>query len=409
MSNTFTEVMSPRDPAYLFKREKQLAQLLTMSERQLIAQLRYLEQSPANRDPNNAMTKAFVGELMNDPYVPQTLKTGILDSTGGGTSGGSVLIRQDLEATLYALFVKRFPWYDRITKAQSNGLVHAWNQMTSPDNTNALGGTVISELGSVTYTATAFARQTAPIAVLATGRGVGIKELAAVQAGGANYDPMQTELVNGATKLATDMQYLIMQGNATNAAGTAATEQGTYNTLSFDGFRGILGSAGTFSANNAIQLDIGGLNITESVQTVAARSANNGGMPSAVIMSINAKQALDIENQGNRRYNDTMTEIIPGVKVNSIQYAQGQLDVIPVPGNMIGTYSRTSDSVTVEDIYVVDESTLNLRWLYSPGMTILQIPTGVDGILSNRYIIFLMAGLQVAAPVFNGKCRRIAS
>jgi hypothetical protein len=409
MSNTFTEVMSPRDPAYLFKREKQLAELYKMSERQLIAQLRYLEQAPANRDPNNAMTKAFVGELMNDPYVPQTLKAGILDSTGGGTSGGSVLIRQDLEATLYALFVKRFPWYDRINKAQSNGLVHAWNQMTSPDNTNALGGTVIAELGSVTYTATAFARQTAPIAVLATGRGVGIKELAAVQAGGANYDPMQTELVNGATKLATDMQYLIMQGNATNAAGTAANEQGAYNTLSIDGFRGVLGSAGTFSANNAIQLDIGGLNITESVQTVAARSANNGGMPSAVVMSINAKQALDIENQGNRRYNDTMTEIIPGVKVNSIQYAQGQLDVIPVPGNMIGTYSRTSDSVTVEDIYVVDESTLNLRWLYSPGMTILQIPTGVDGILSNRYIIFLMAGLQVAAPVFNGKCRRIAS
>lgn len=64
--------------------------------------------------------------------------------------------------------------------------MHAANQITSPDANTALGGTIITELGTVSYTASAFNRVTYPIAVFATGRGVGIKELAAVSAGGAH-------------------------------------------------------------------------------------------------------------------------------------------------------------------------------------------------------------------------------
>lgn len=93
----------------------------------------------------------------------------------------------------YTLFVKTFPAWDRIEKLPSNGLVHAANQITAPD-TQSLGASVITELGTVSYASSTFTRQTYPIAVFAQGRGVSIKEMAAVQQGGAPYDPMKIEL-----------------------------------------------------------------------------------------------------------------------------------------------------------------------------------------------------------------------
>lgn len=98
--------------------------------------------------------------------------------------------------TLYALFVRSFPAFDRIAKGPSNGLVHAATQMTAPD-TNSLGSSVITELGSVGFTNTSYNRATFPIAVFATGRGVSFKEVAAVNQGGAPYDPTKTEMANG--------------------------------------------------------------------------------------------------------------------------------------------------------------------------------------------------------------------
>ena len=155
--------------------------------------------------------------------------------------------------------------------------------------------------------------------------------------------------------------------NATNSTGTAAQEAGLYNANAFDGFRGVLGSVGSFSANSATQADISSLNILESLQFVSAKLANAGGMPSAVYMSMNSKQALDTEQQTNQRYNNDLNEIIPGVKVNSVQWANGQLSIIPIPGNMLGTYNRTSDNALVEDMYILDESTVTLRWLSTEG------------------------------------------
>ncbi len=71
-------------------------------------------------------------------------------------------------------------------------MVHAANQITSPDPA-ALGSTAITELGAVTYTASTYNRVTYPIMVMATGRGVSFKELAAVSQGGAPYDAQKTE------------------------------------------------------------------------------------------------------------------------------------------------------------------------------------------------------------------------
>ena len=242
---------------------------------------------------------------------------------------------------------------------------------------------------------------------MSNGRGVSIKEIAAVAQGGAAYNPRQLEEDNAMVKLASDMQWAMMQGNATNTpSADATTEKGIYNALAFDGFRGVTGSVGAFSANNAVQVDQGSLNILESIQNCAATQAQNGGRPSLAFLSINSKQLLDTEQQNNRVYMEQTTDIIPGLSANQIVFANGKIVLCPVPGSSIGTYLRTSDSKSVEDIYVLDERGIWIRWLYSESWTVLQIPSGVDGKLSDRIIIFGMMGLQQAMPIYSGKVRR---
>ncbi|MGZ6281726.1 MAG: hypothetical protein ACXWQ5_00270 [Ktedonobacterales bacterium] len=92
-------------------------------------------------------------------------------------------------------------------KLPSNGLVHAATQITTPENGYALGNTILSsELAAVNFVAGAYNRATFPIAVFGTGRGVSIKEVAAVRQGGADYDPMRSEMTNGMIRMAMDAQ-----------------------------------------------------------------------------------------------------------------------------------------------------------------------------------------------------------
>jgi len=377
-----------------------------MNEQDLDRQLRYMLQESPNRD-EGGMTSRIIGEIYKQPFTPRAMK-GILDSSSGTT--GNVLIRQDLEPVLYALFAKRFPVFDRLAKGPSNGLVHAATQITAPDS-GAMGSSVITEIGTVPYSTGAYNRVTFPIAVFATGRGVTLKEIAAVAQGGSPYDPSRTEMSNGMTKLALDMQYMFLQGNASNAGGTLTQEAGLYNANGIDGFRGVLGSVTAFSANNAIQADISSMNITESLRFGATKGANAGGRPSLAFMSLNSKQAFDDEQSTNVRYDglQNTTELIPGVRVKTLTYSDGDLALVGLPGSTMGTYTRTSDSALVEDLYFIDESAICIRWLYSENFTVLQIPTGTDAVLSERWIIFMMAGLEIAAPSFMGKIRRLAS
>jgi hypothetical protein len=216
--------------------------------------------------------------------------------------------------------------------------------------------------------------------------------------------------LNGMTRLATDIQWQMFTGDATTSSGAgAATELGTYNSIGFDGMRQILGSQGLYTGNNAIQLDQGGQNMLESLQTVATRGGDAGGMPDLAFMSLRAKQALDEEQQDKRWYTDSKTEVTPGLKVNQIQAANGLLDLVPIPGVTMGSYYRASDGALVEDMYVLQSEYVTLRYLFSDSFTVLEIPSGVDSVLSNRYIVFFMAGLEIAAPLFMGKVRRIYS
>lgn len=273
---------------------------------------------------------------------------------------------------------------------------------------------MITETGTVSYTAGTYDKLTFPIGVFATGRGVSFKEIAAVEAGGSPpaYSPELTEMANGMVKLAQDLQYFILQGNASNSSGAGSTtEKGPYNANGIDGFRGVLGSVGSFSGNGATQVDVASLNITESLRYAATQAANNGGIPKLAFMSLNSKQALDDEQLTNVRYDSSanLRDLIPGTRVSSVTYSEDELLIVPFPGTTGGNYNRTSDNALVEDIYIVDEDHLAIPWLYSEGFTVLQIPSGVDGVLSSRWIIFGMFGLEIAAPSFNAKVRRLAS
>ena len=87
-----------------------------------------------------------------------------VDSAGAGP-----LIRQDLDPIVHALFVKRFPGWERFRKTPANGLVHAFNQQTAYGDAQ-----FISELGTVVDDQNTYNRATAPIAVLARRVGVGV-------------------------------------------------------------------------------------------------------------------------------------------------------------------------------------------------------------------------------------------
>ncbi len=89
-----------------------------MSEPELKKLLKHMQQDTPIRD-DHSMVGKIIGEMYSEPMLPNATK-GILDSTSGTT--GNVLIRQDLEPVLYALFVKRFPVFDRLRKVPANGL-----------------------------------------------------------------------------------------------------------------------------------------------------------------------------------------------------------------------------------------------------------------------------------------------
>jgi hypothetical protein len=351
------------------------------------------------------VSRKLLHDLRTDERVPPTIK-GLLD-----TVAGAPLVRQDLDPILHALYVQNFPGWDRMKKVEANGLSHAFNQITSPDGGAALGSSIIPDLATVNFYASGFARKTAQVAEFAIGRGVGLKELGAVRAGGAPYDVVSTELANGMTQLARDAQFTLFTGNASNSSGTASNEGGFYNQFAFDGWRSQIGQYGTFSGNNAIAVDQGSLNLYQSIKNGGAQAANNGGHPTAAFMSYNAKEALDIELAPQQRYPGgslNQVDIIPGVRSQAIPFVDGELTIIPCPGTTLGQYANAA-GVPVEDVYVIDEARNYVAWLFAEGWTVLQLPIGYSNDLSERFIVFGLYTLVVAAPLFNAKVRRPVS
>lgn len=330
------------------------------------------------------------GELLNkiaqaDPGIRKLLDT----------TGGAALIRQDLEPMLYALFVKRFPLWDRIRKEPANGLVHAYNQITSFGAAQFIG-----ETGNVTDDSSTYVQRTSNVAVIATRRGVSLKQQFAVAQGGAPYNSLATELSGGVTAISRQIQKTVFQGNATTAAKTAADEEGAYDVNSFTGLRFLLGTPN--AAASPVVVEKGGSSYIAAFNTAIATVLDNGGLPSAIVMRPG-------------RYADWVNELLATIRQNpgaagaqgldfgTVLTAAGPLPIVSVPGDGIGTYTLVTPNR--EDIYVLDEDTVSAPWLGSDSITTLEIPVGVNGQLTRLYVMFAMFGLAVKAPLFNAKVR----
>lgn len=314
-----------------------------------------------------------------------------LDTTSGGA-----LIRQDLEPLLYALFVKVFPAWDRFSKEPANGLVHAWNQITDYGDAQFM-----TELGTVTDDTSTYERKTTPISVIGTRRGISLKSQFAVQAGGMAYNPEQLELQSGLRAIAHKMQKTIFQGNASVTGGSSSTEDGAYDANGFDGLRTILKS----NAGNQNVNPFAGT--PEDMRTAFDRAVTPiidvGAMPNAIYIRATDKTTFDLQQDKNVRYQDTLTSIAPGVLTNAVNTSAGPLPLLVIPGDSIGTYTYSSNSVA--DAYVLDESTISLPYLGSDSPTVLEIPVGISGQLTKLYVIFGMWGLAPKVLPFHSKVR----
>ncbi len=329
--------------------------------------------------------RAIEAALEGDPTLRKALDT----------SGGAALIRQDLEPLLYELYIRQFPAWDRFQKEPANGLVHAYNRSTSFGDAQFM-----TELGTVTDDTAVYERATTPISVIATRRGVSLKNQYATLQGGAGFNPEQLELQAGLRAIAHKMQKTIFQGNSTVSSGTASTEDGQYDANSFDGLRKILNTA---DAEDVDPTAATPENLREAINTASITTMQNSGNVSIAYLAPEVKGQIDVQQDANVRYMNNFTEVNVGVTVNTLNTVFGATPLFVVPGDSIGSYTRSA--ITVSDIYLLDEGSISIPYLGSDGPTVLDIPMGVSGQLTHLFIIFGMWGLAVKAPTFSNKVR----
>jgi hypothetical protein len=315
------------------------------------------------------------------------------------TSSGAALQRQDLEPILQELFVRVFPAWDRFTKEPANGVVHTWNQVTDYGD-----AAFMSELATVTDDTATYVRQTTNIAILNTRRGVTFKEQLAVPAGGMSWDAQRLEIQMGLTAMAHKLQKTIFQGQASNSGGTASNELGLYDPNGFTGLRSILNTANAvnFQPYLTSNPDL----FVDAVGQATVPITNAIGLsPTVIYMRANEAQQLNSQQVSLQRIVDRV-EFVPGVQVPGIATPIGILPIVAVPGDSIGTYTATTfDSNTVADVYLLNEGTITLPYLGSPGPTVLEIPPGVSGQLTRLFILWGMFGLAVKSIPASNKLR----
>jgi hypothetical protein len=323
------------------------------------------------------------------------------------SGSGAALIRQDLEPVMLELYVRQFPLWDRIPKEPANGLVHAFNQITSFGDAQFM-----AELGTVTDDRSTYIRKTTNISVLATRRGVSLKGAYAVRHGGMSWSPEQLEMAGGLKAVAHKMQKTIFQGNATEPTGTATDEEGAYDPNGFDGLRRTLDTVRARNVDPATAPTAAG-NFRQAIDLSLTEAMNNGGTITDIWLRPQELQAFNYQQDANVRYMGDLARAAVGVNVQQVNTIFGSLGLNVVPGDSIGQYvvdagsagNGVSTGNTVADVYFFDRDTVSVPYLGSEGPTVLDIPIGVSGQLVHLFIIFGMWGFAAKAPIFANKLR----
>lgn len=325
------------------------------------------------------------------------------------TSGVSVLIRQDLEPLLYQVFIRQFPFYDRMGKEPANGLIHAFNRITAYGTASFM-----PELGTVTDDKSTYERASTNIAILATRRGVTLKSQFAVAAGGMAWSPEAIEMQGGLRAIAHKMQQTIFGGQAADSGGLDSNELGLYDADGFTGLRHILNSG------RAKNVDPSGYDFTDP--TTYAGSQVRKAVDAALLEAIQtgASGPWEIWSHPQEKITfdeqqDATVRILEasqrgasiGVVTQAVNTIAGQIGWNIVPGDSISNYTATStySGYNVRDVYMVDPNGMSLPFLGTPGPTVLEIPVGISGQLTRLFIIFMMNGLAVKVPQFSNKLR----
>jgi hypothetical protein len=288
--------------------------------------------------------------------------------------------------------------FDRLRKEPANGLVHAFNQQT------AYGDAVFqTETGTVTDDNNTYARQTTNVAVLATRRGITLKQQFALTGGGSPFNGLSAELAGGVTAIANKLQKQVFQGNATVTSGAGATtELGAYDANGFDGLRKLLGSA----AGQGEIVTKGTAAYLDTINSAVAAVLDNGGNPSAIVCTPTDYAGLVNELTSLVRYNAPANDQAAGATFGQVVTAAGALPILAVAGDSIGSYTVTSPTTAnYRDMYIIDEDAWSMPYLGADSITTLEIPVGVNGALSKLYIMYVMFGLANKAPQFNAKVR----
>lgn len=319
------------------------------------------------------------------------------------TSGASVLIRQDLEPILYQVFVRQFPFYDRVPKEPANGLVHAFNRITAYGSASFM-----PELGTVTDDKSTYQRATTNVAIIATRRGVTLKSQFAVAAGGMAWSPEAIEMQGGLRAIGKKMQDTIFGGQAADSGGTASNELGLYDEDGFTGLRSLLNSARAKNVDPATSPTTTG-NIRRAVDGAVLEMIQQGDMGPWEIWSHPAeKVTFDEQQDANVRIMEASQRgATVGVTAQAVNTVGGQIGWNIVPGDSIASYTATStySGNSVRDVYLTNLSGISLPYLGTPGPTVLEIPVGISGQLTRLFIIFMMNGMAVKVPQFQNKIR----
>jgi len=319
------------------------------------------------------------------------------------TSGGSALIRQDLEPVLYELFIREFPAFARFPKEPANGLVHTYQQQLTFGSAQFMG-----ELGTVTDDNSTYQRQTTNIAIVATRRGVSLKNQFAALQSGSGFNPENLELRGGLRSIQKKMQDTIFGGHSTDSGGTANNELGLYDANGFTGLRALLNTGDSFVKNvdPATSPDTTG-SIRRAVANASVDIMNYGpGRPRMIYANPLDVETYSQQQEAKQRWVGPSAGIVPGTEAIGVMTPFGAIGFDPIPGNSIPSYTSTQySSNTVRDMYLLDETSMSLPWLGSEGVTTIEIPMGVSGQLTHLFIFFGMWGLALKAPKYNNKIR----